>query len=60
MARLVAFHLTDEFRAGGSQGSDDGVDIVGFECHIADARSVRRRVPAPNARDATGQCGGGG
>ena len=45
IAVFVALHLANELRAAGSQASDDGVDIVDFECEMADARGVRRRVP---------------
>src|SRR2546427_9205650 len=45
IAVFVALHLANELRAAGSHASDDGVDVVDYECDMADARGVRRRVP---------------
>src|SRR5215211_7587256 len=42
---FVALHLANERPAVGSQASDGGVDVVDYECEMAEARGVRRRVP---------------
>src|SRR5919197_1152699 len=44
IAVFVTLHLANELRAAGSQAGADGVDVVDFECEMADARGVRRRV----------------
>src|ERR1700674_250711 len=41
---FVALHLANELRAAGLQASDNGVDVVDYECDMADAPGVRRRV----------------
>jgi hypothetical protein len=49
---LVVLHLANELPAARSHAGDGGVDIVDCECDMADARSVRRRMPvaAPAGR----------
>ena len=42
---MVVLHLANELPAARSHAGDGGVDIVDCECDMADARSVRRRVP---------------
>jgi hypothetical protein len=37
--------LADEFSAAGSQASYNRVDVFDEECDMADARSVRWRMP---------------
>lgn len=45
VAVLVALQPTDESSAAGSQAGNDGVDVLGGECDVADTRRVRRGVP---------------
>jgi hypothetical protein len=45
IAVLVAHQLADEFSAAGSQASYNRVDVFDEECDMADARSVRWRMP---------------
>src|SRR5436190_2508778 len=42
---LVVLHLANELPAARSHAGDGGVDVVDCECDMADARSIRRRVP---------------
>jgi hypothetical protein len=49
IAVFVLLHLANELPAVGSKRGDDGVDVVDCECDMADAQSVRRRVPVAAA-----------
>jgi hypothetical protein len=50
---FVVLHLANELSAASSHGGDGGVEVVGCECEMADARRVRRRVPvAPRTEGA--------
>jgi hypothetical protein len=52
---FVVLHLSNELTAAGSHGGDGGVDVVDFECDMAEAQGVRRRVRVAGSRAAGGE-----